>query len=145
MTDKEIIQALECCSEEGWCGCNCPRMYCCDTTTECRTELIKYALDLIKSQQAEIDQLIYKLECLLCHSTGGKLSKYTYSLETMYSAVDDEVQDCCEEIRAETIKEFAEKLKAEFLDDKQIVNMAWVNSIKHIDNLVKEMVGGNDG
>ena len=140
MTDKEIINVLECCLSKECCAdCDYFRDTCNGTD-----EAIKNALDLVKSQQAEIDQLIYKLECLLCHSTGGKLSKYTYSLETMYSAVDDEVQDCCEEIRAEAIKEFAEKLKAEFLDDKQIVNMAWVNSIKHIDDLVKEMVGGNN-
>ena len=43
--------------------------------------------------------------------------------------------------KSEAIKEFAERLKAEFLNDEQIVNMAWVNAINHIDNLVKEMVG----
>ena len=61
-------------------------------------------------QQAEIEELTHKLECLLCHATGSKLSKSTYSLRTMEIAVNDEVQQCCEEAQAEAIKEFAEKV-----------------------------------
>lgn len=37
----------------------------------------------------EVDKLIYKLECLLCHATFGRLSKHTYDLRTMETVVTD--------------------------------------------------------
>lgn len=45
---------------------------------------------------SEVEELIYKLECLLCHATGGLLSKHTYDLRTMESAVTDYVEKCCD-------------------------------------------------
>lgn len=42
------------------------------------------------------EKLIYKLECLLCHATGGLLSKHTYELRVMESAVTDYVEKCCD-------------------------------------------------
>ena len=51
------------------------------------------------------EQLVYKLECLLCHATGGKLSYYTYPLRTMESAVSDYIQDCCDEAVREALAE----------------------------------------
>lgn len=53
----------------------------------------------------EVEQLIYKLECLLCHATGNRLSKHTYDLRTMESAVTDYVERCCDEARAEAKSE----------------------------------------
>ena len=50
-------------------------------------------IDLLKAKNEE---LIYKLECLLCHATGGLLSKHTYDLRTMESAVTDYVEKCCD-------------------------------------------------
>ena len=41
--------------------------------------------------RAEYDEVVAKLECLLCFATGGKLSKHTYLLEVMQSAVEDYV------------------------------------------------------
>ena len=35
------------------------------------------------------DEGVYKLECLLCHATGGRYSKSTYSLEDMCKMVTD--------------------------------------------------------
>lgn len=43
------------------------------------------------------DELVYKLECLLCHATGGRLSKHTYPLETMENAVTDYMYRRCED------------------------------------------------
>ena len=43
------------------------------------------------------EEVIYKLECLLCHATGGRLSKHTYPLRTMEMAVTDYIEKCCEE------------------------------------------------
>lgn len=95
-------------------------------------------------QQAEIERLTkegeklqYKLECLLCHSTGSKLSKSTYSLRTMEMYVNDYIQECCEEAQAEAVKEFAERLKAV---SHPYANTQMVFELQ-IDNLVKEMVG----
>lgn len=45
----------------------------------------------------EYEEVVYKLECLLCHTTGNKLSKHTYTLETMEDAVTDHVEDLCNE------------------------------------------------
>lgn len=53
----------------------------------------------------EVEQLIYKLECLLCHATGGLLSKHTYDLKTMESVVTDYIEKSCDEARAETKSE----------------------------------------
>lgn len=61
----------------------------------------------------EVEQLIYKLECLLCHATGNRLSKHTYDLRTMESAVTDYVEKCCDEARAEAKSEVAREIFAE--------------------------------
>ena len=58
LTDNEVKKALECCYSKGnWCVSGCPRMYCCDTVTECRMELNKDAFDLINRLQAENERL----------------------------------------------------------------------------------------
>ena len=81
--------------------------------------------NLIQHQKADIErlnknyeELIYKTECLLCHATGNKFSKYTYTTQEMISFVDDYIQDCCDEaveeakeaVKSEAIKEFEEEL-----------------------------------
>ena len=62
--------------------------------------------------KSEVEDLIYKLECLLCHATGSKLSKHTYDLRTMESAVTDYVEKCCDEARAEANSEVERLEKA---------------------------------
>lgn len=47
--------------------------------------------------KSEVEELIYKLECLLCHATGGKLSKYTYDLMTMEAVVTDYIDEAYSE------------------------------------------------
>lgn len=56
------------------------------------------------------DEIVYKLECLLCHATGGKLSYHTYPLRTMEISVDDFVQECCDKAVEETLAGRGEKL-----------------------------------
>lgn len=46
---------------------------------------------------SDYEEAIYKLECLLCHATGNKFSKHTYSLSEMEMAVDDYIDDLCNE------------------------------------------------
>ena len=43
------------------------------------------------------DEVVHKLECLLCHATGGRLSKASYPLNIMEMAVTDYIEECCEE------------------------------------------------
>jgi hypothetical protein len=44
-----------------------------------------------------IDDLEYRLSCLLCEATGGRLSKCYYPLEVMISEVYDSQQRYCDE------------------------------------------------
>jgi hypothetical protein len=137
MTDAEIIKVVKLCCEYNPQCAICPlNEY--DTCDQCMGILLKGCLDLINRQQAEIEELTHKLECLLCHATGSKLSKSTYSLRTMELAVNDEVQECCNEAKAEAIKEFAERLKER---TRTTLEYCEVVLESDIDNLVKEMVG----
>ena len=53
----------------------------------------------------EYEEVVYKLECLLCHTTGNKLSKHTYTLETMEDAVTDHIEDLCNEAVQDALSE----------------------------------------
>lgn len=124
MTDKDVIKALECCIKG-----NCFKDHCplsgdiIDMEIDkCTSKLSENALALINSQQAEVERL--KKETDLFADIGK-----------MYS-----------EIRAEAVKEFAEKL---------IMNITINNTndgyldyavdynclIEDIQDLVKEMIG----
>lgn len=154
MTDNEIIKALEHCLYKEHRQSKCTE---CEYVTGCKPYLMREALDLINRQKAEIEELTYKLECLLCHATGGKLSKSTYTLKTMECAVTDYINDCCYETdvetKAEAVKEFAEWLNKEaekvYIDregdfveaDGEIYDTVADWCKKTSDNIVKEMVG----
>ena len=51
----------------------------------------------------EFNEILYKLECLLCHATGGKYSKAGYSLEDMERMVTDYIEECCDEAVEEKV------------------------------------------
>ena len=53
----------------------------------------------------EYEEVVYKLECLLCHATGNKLSKHTYTLGTMEDAVTDHIEDLCNEAAQDALAE----------------------------------------
>lgn len=40
------------------------------------------------------DEVVYKLECLLCHATGEWYSKADYPLDCMYQMVDEYIYRC---------------------------------------------------
>ena len=44
------------------------------------------------------NELEYKLECLLCHATGGRYSKAGYSLADMCRMVDEYIDRCIQDI-----------------------------------------------
>ena len=127
MTDNEIIKALECCVKGLECK-NCPANPHKGNYGYCTSLLLKDALDLINRQQAEIERLTAERDAM--HQDVIAAEEYAWQ---------------CKTAKAESIKEFAERLKEKYLDDEKIVNMAWVNAIEHIDNLLKELVGDNCG
>ena len=152
MTDNEIIKALEVCSyatSNKDCK-KCPYY----PDEECVKKQFIDILDLINRQKAEnerlnknYEELIYKTECLLCHATGNKFSKYTYTTQEMISFVDDYIQDCCDEaveeakeaVKSEVIKEFAYRLKYLVIPQKAYGYTHEIVLKRDIDNLVKEM------
>lgn len=131
MTDREIIQALECCKNDfSNSNClDCP--YNKEKSAKCITFMIEDALALILRQQAEIERLTIKMNAF---GWGMKQEK-----------------ERADTIRAEAIKEFAERLKdilaTEVTVEYEISDGFFkdffdiTETFIEIDNLVKEMVG----
>ena len=92
MTDNEIIKALECCIRCKNCDI-CPQ-----NSTDCVSDLIKLAHDLITCQQEDIEKLKIENKSLRSAANSYKLH---------YN-----------EARAEAVKEFAEKLKFVWFDNR---------------------------
>ena len=122
MTDNEIIKALEYCCHNGYCK-KCPHS-CVDNKN-----IEDLALDLINRQKAEIERL----------NTAVNIAEYD-----KYKA---EFEEYKAEIQDNAIKEFAERLKERYTS-------VWTHDgheeavlVLHesLDNLVKEMVGDEDG
>ena len=118
MTDNEIIKALECCTAYENCN-ECP--YNTDTLSCERLKLLEDSLELINRQKAEIE----------------RLKKEVSVARDAYISI----QDRYEHTKAESYKEFAERLneKAQIADCFDSYNM--VVGTHFIDNLLKEMVG----
>ena len=131
MTDNEIIKALECCVNNGYpTGCqDCPYR-----GEDCNETLDADALDLINRQKAEIERL----------KNGLAISQK----ETKRILVTKGGRGYGK-TRAEAIKEFAERLKekrrriADY-DEAGFSCQIFVVEEDYIDNLVKEMVGGDN-
>ena len=122
MTDKEIIQALQMCHLQGVTS-ECKGCFYRECPDGCIENMQKDALDLIKQQQAEIEKLQIRLR---------KERHQFADLSKMYS-----------EIRAEAIKEFAERLKEHLKGNGGLYCVTTMNA--KFDNLVKEMVGDDNG
>jgi hypothetical protein len=65
----------------------------------------------------QIEELIYKLECLLCHATGGRLSKHTYDLGTMESVATDCINETYNDGYGEGYKDCANEIFEEIYED----------------------------
>ena len=123
LTDNEIIKALEHCS--GTKGCSSCR---CLKKDECVKWLMRDTLDLINRQKAEIERLQNYNENLLCMNT-DLTNNLLYEVE---------------QAKSEAYKEFAERLKVvAYVPDLSIVGEPVVD-VEDIDDLVKELTGGND-
>ena len=85
------------------------------------------------------EEAVYKLECLLCAVTGGRLSKHNYPLRIMERCANEHIQECCEE----AIKEFAARLKEQAYLSKEWSHgeHPMVVECDDIDDLLDEMVG----
>ena len=138
MTDNDIIKALECCIKANSHG-DCVRSKCpallgneCYYATivtdayddnEINRAQMKDVVALINRQKAEIE----------------RLKKTEYILPARHCGKTRMVRVKLDEIRAEAIKEFAERLKEELANNLGCPITDTPRII--IDNLVKEMVG----
>ena len=116
-TDEEIVKALECCQSHTITDCrDCPNRASGDN---CVNELMRNALDLINRQKAEIERL--KAEQMMAEG-------YADALE--------------ERAKAEAIKEFAERLKANMCHGYPYLEIEEDLFRRDVDNLVAEMTEG---
>lgn len=114
MTDNETIKALECCMNE-FCPSTCPML----GVHHCGFELRKNALDLINRQKATIRDADIRIEYLA--GKVGALSLYIdkkeQEIERWKSSAElweGDAKDLFisrEQIKADAVKEFAERLK----------------------------------
>ena len=146
MTDEQIIEALECCVRyENHMACRgCPF----NESGVCEADglaLQKYSLDLIKRQQAEIEEL---------KKVGNKID----SLGVVATLMDQKERlvyaknEWEREVRAEAVREFAERLAehSSFCvaksDGKELYETkAYIIRAKIIDELVREMTEKKGG
>lgn len=118
MTDNDIIKALECCIPISERKCNECLYH--EFRFRCMTQLIKDTIDLINRQNAEIEAL--KIE-------NQSLRSAANSYKIHYN-----------EARAESVKEFAERLEAtKFKHGNDYIIYA-----ANIDVLMKEMTGDTE-
>lgn len=178
MTDEQIIKALERCFTRGFDESTCYECPFYTATAKCTEDLRDSALDLISRQKAEIEELYSDKIIAETHEKAAKdlfvdcvkqreeakaeierLKRgvtFTFTIEDFNSIKETVISRLDNEIKAEAIKEFAERLKSKldnlefrtkthrktvptkFCDD----NVNWVLHEcvpSDIDNLVKEM------
>lgn len=98
MTDKEIMQALECCNAEYNVCENCPfknKVYC-------ERHIIENAFDLINRQRAEIERL-ERANKILSKNADDAFQEGLNEAQDLYA------KQVKNDVRAEAIREFAEK------------------------------------
>lgn len=131
MTDAEIIKALETCI-----GPEVVKLYICNIESEISIITVAEITDLIKRQQAEIERL----------SDRNHKCIYLSDEETTEYCVDA----ICpkfktpEQIKAEAVKEFAEKLKEKLWSPTETWLTDDIVTEKQIDEVLEEMVGANN-
>lgn len=132
MTDNDIIKALELCFTSKGTIETCCRCPCHKYGKLCKAERDKAALDLINRQRAEIERLTSGNE-----QNFDKWTILEKRTEERYAELFEEAKEA---VRAEAIKEFAERLKAGAsrlqIGGKYDYKITTINGI---DNLVKEM------
>lgn len=177
LTDNEIIKALESCSKSSWLN-DCDGCPCFDPkediqTSECQERIMKYALDLINRLQSqnkdlaetihnltlEKDALFDKLDKLKSEVNRYSINNHEYANcvgiknGLIYTHTLDDYENFIEDVSNIAVKDFAERLKNEIINDTAYACDSTQHSgyydyqIKigdipeYIDNLLKEMVG----
>ena len=146
MTDKEIIKGLECCIGYHECS-KCPYNSGAAGTSECMSECTRDALDLINRQKAEIESLIGNVKkCFIRNKTPSRYFKVLSDQPILiypYNEASIEIIPSKETIRAEAIKDFAERLKETLIinNEENTEIFDYDYTLETIDNLVKEMIG----
>lgn len=130
MTDKEIIKANDILSKFDFFNQRAARelwnekpVAVQDEDIRNRENDIKFLKDLINRQKTEIEKL-------------------NEIIKNCHQEILRKCDDCNEQIKAESYKEFAERLK-----EKALLRWDWdsyVDNIKDIDNLLKEMIGDKE-
>ena len=108
ISEDEFIEWVK----EHWCA-DCQN----DNGLRCRACCIDDAIDLVEEApeadvvpRAEVDKIIGKLECLLCHVTWGRLSKHTYDLRTMETVATNCINETYNDGWGEGYKECAREI-----------------------------------
>ena len=149
MTDEQIIKALECCTSTTEIGCElCPY----SNTVNCLLRSTQDALDLINRQKAEIVDEREKKEMLAAVIARQDEERAVIvadrdNLLKENNRLQNHFRDLTKMIRAEAIKEFAERLKRKSRRISEYDEGGWCMDIRavkveDIDNLVKEMTEG---
>lgn len=154
MTDAEIIKSLECCKMpvgSGACnGCSLKDIRnkrLIGNEKSCTTVLLENALDLINRQKAEIERLKEPVSLVVNCDVPEDILK-TLRNQKVINLSNDEAEAICiwdKHVRAEAIKEFAERLKehSRKMQSSDFSGEFWDRAmiVTDIDNLVKEMAG----
>ena len=139
LTDKEIVKALECC---GKLHIENIDSFCNECIFKGKAMCIGYlcdnSIDLINRLQAENERL---------KPFEDKIAKFNSHIRVedmlVFASSLEEWLEFCENLKAEAYKEFAERLKdmsEHFWEEKE--NFV---SEEQIDNLLKELVGEDNG
>ena len=138
MNDNEILKALECCANEQGCE-NCPANPHRGNYGFCTPPLIRAAFDLVTRQRAKIER--FEKEN---HEKFNKWKILDNRTKQRYAELYEEAKAV---VRAEAIKEFAERLKEQKYQssDWSRGEHPFVVEESDIDELVQEMVGDEDG
>ena len=146
MTDEQIIKAADICRTGECSGCPYHELY----TASCLNKLTKDVYHLINRQKAENKQLTEALECANTRikelttkiECNDGFDQWKHLADVTEKHYEELYQEAKESVRAEAIKEFAERLKdmsigLEIGDDKKY-KMTVVSPLA-IDTVLKEM------
>ena len=100
----------------------------CERCGEKTRKTIESLQKIIAKERTEVEELIYKLECLLCHATGSRLSKHTYDLRTMETAVTDYINYSYEDGYKDGASEVAREIFEEIEDLLKIVKLPYFDA-----------------
>lgn len=118
MTDKEIIKALECCTTKGAKCSDCPAFKKVDRS-DCK-KYFRGALDLIKRQQAQLADERAKIEICaeVIKRQDTEIERLKKKVEELSDVLSDSIRIRYKEAQSEAIKEFAERLKEEWFNNR---------------------------